>query len=86
VRRDDVLWRVAGEAVVLLRPDGGDADPLTVTRPGGAVWTALTEARSVEELTAAMAEQYEGDHDRIRSDLRALLAELEARRFVRRTA
>jgi hypothetical protein len=86
VRREDVLWRVVGDAVVLLRPDAEPRDPVTLTEPGGTVWKALAEPRSVAELAAAMAERYEGDPHRIRSDLQVLVEDLHEAGFVRRGA
>ena len=77
-KEDFMLQTVGGEK--LLVPLGSqvvDMNGLVVLNATGAcVWEALAEERSVEELAALVAEQFEVDGDRARADVQAFVDEI----------
>lgn len=81
VRRDDVLWRVAGDQLVLLPP--GDQDAVTVSGPGVAIWELLAEPSELDDLVAALTARYAEQPARIAADLRRLLRELNRCHVIR---
>ena len=74
VRRRDVGWRVALDALVLL--PAGRSDPVTVAGSAPAVWDLLAEPRSTRELADRLAERFGADAAMIEADLALLLPQL----------
>jgi Coenzyme PQQ synthesis protein D (PqqD) len=74
-RRADVLERRLPTGVLLLPVVGDDVTLLAGT--GGRLWSLLTEPRTTGELTAELARHYAGDANTIRTDVEAVVAELE---------
>jgi hypothetical protein len=83
-RRTDVLERRLLGGVLLLPVAGDDVTFLGGT--GGQMWGLLTERRSTSELADELALRYAGDASTIRSDIEAVLAELERGGLVAREA
>lgn len=81
-KRPNVLERRVADGILLLPVDGDDATLLGGT--GGQVWELLTEARSTDELTEALGRVYTAAPGSIRSDVAALLVELERDGLVER--
>ena len=73
-RRPDVFWRRSLDSVVVL-PAAAD-DVLTLAGTGVAVWELLEAWRSVEALTAILAEAYSADPAVVEPDVEALVSTL----------
>ena len=73
-RRDDILAQVAGDTVVLLTPDSGEY--FTLNEVGGRIWELADGTRSVEEIAAALIEEFEASLDEVRADALDLLEQL----------
>jgi hypothetical protein len=73
-RADGVLWREGEFGVVVL--GAGDAEAHTLSGTGRALWHALAEPVSPDELATALAREFGVDRDRIVADIAPVLAEL----------
>ncbi len=84
-RRPDVLAAELSEAeLVLLGPDSEryvGLDPVAAD-----VWAALSEPRTLDELTAVLAEQYDAPPERIAADVAPMLAQLVDEGLVERSS
>ena len=74
VRAPSVLWRRTFDRVILLGPDDDEVQTLLGT--GVDVWDLLSAPRSVESISAALAERFGADPHVVRSDLEDLLERL----------
>lgn len=75
-----VLWRSIG-AEVILAPRGR-TDFELLSGSGGAVWRALAEPRTFDDLVVSLAERFEVDRSTIEDDVRRLVDNLSARGLV----
>jgi hypothetical protein len=82
-RRRDVLWRQAGGVLVVADPVGHDA-PRSLVGPGAAVWVALDEPGSIDEITALLADVFSADEATVRATVLEVLDALEGSGFVER--
>jgi Coenzyme PQQ synthesis protein D (PqqD) len=74
-RRDErTLSRSAPDLVVLLGPDGGD--PIALRGTGVALWHALDQPQSTDELAILLAGEFDASPEAVRSDIDPLLAQL----------
>jgi len=75
-RRDErTLWRVGpGSVVVVLGPH--DATPRSLRDTGAALWAALDRPRSVHEVAARLAAEFDADPDVVRRDVEPVVAQL----------
>ena len=81
-RRVDVLQRRVDDVWVLLAVEGDD--PVLLEGTGAAVWELLAEPCSLSTMVDAFATATDGAPGRIRADLQAFLADLEAQDLVER--
>ncbi|HKP21076.1 MAG TPA: PqqD family protein [Thermoleophilaceae bacterium] len=79
-RREDVLAQAAGDTVILLTPDSGEY--FTLNEVGGRIWELADGSRSVAEIAAALADEYEAPLKEIQVDTLDVLAELAEERLV----
>src|SRR5690348_9445435 len=79
-RRDDVLTQVAGDTVVLLTADTGEY--YTLNEVGGRIWNLADGTRSVVEIAAIVADDYEESADVVEADALELLDELANERLI----
>ena len=77
--KDQVSCELAGEAVILSLQDGVyyGLNPI-----GARIWELIQEPRTVEEIAAHLAREYEVDRPRCEQDLHTLLRELASRRLI----
>ena len=76
-RNPDVLQQELDGEVLLLLPEGSEV--IHLNDSASALWFALDEPRTLDEVVALLAESYATDPDVVRADLLALLPELQAR-------
>ena len=79
-RRDDVLAQAAGDTVILLTPDSGEY--FTLNEVGGRIWELSDGSRTVTEIVALLAEEYEAPPDEIQTDALDVLSQLAQERLV----
>lgn len=77
LRQQDLTWHVAGEDIVVL--DLGGSVYLKVNGSGRVLWELLTEARTEEDLTAALVDRYGIDESLAAADVAGFLADLRQR-------
>ena len=75
-----VLWRSVGAEVILADRERTDFELLSGS--GGAVWRALVEPRTFDDLVGSLAEGFEVDRGAIEDDVRRLVDNLSARGLV----
>lgn len=80
VRSDEVLWRRASGAVVLLALHG--AEPFELAGTGLALWDVLARPTTIDEASAVLATGFGASVDQVAGDIRPILAELVRRRVV----
>ena len=80
VRRSDILAQAAGETVILLTPDSGEY--FTLNEVGGRIWDLADGSRTVTEIAAALADEYDAPAEEIRADALELLGELAGERLL----
>ena len=79
-RRSDVLAQAAGDTVILLTPDSGEY--FTLNEVGGRIWELADGSRSVTEIAALLAQEYEAPVEEIQSDALDVLGALADERLV----
>ena len=79
-RRGDVLSKEAGDTVVLLTPDSGEY--FTLNEVGGRIWELADGTRSVSEIAAVLAQEYEAPADEIETDTLEVLGELAGEKLL----
>jgi len=74
-RADHVIWEVTGSRAVLLDPDGSEL--ITLNPVGTIIWDAI-DGLPPDAITDLVHPQFDGvTRDRLESDVRAFLGELE---------
>lgn len=81
-RHPAALWRRSADQVIVL-PVQGD-DPVVLSPTGAAIWDALGDPRTVDELTAVLKATFDGERQQIRADLVPFLEQLERQGMVTR--
>ena len=76
-RRERVLWRQSGDAVVLLPADGSQV--FTLEGSGVDLWYQLSEPIAIDEAADALAEAYGTTSDQVAADIAPVLEELSRR-------
>ena len=76
-RNPDVLQQDLDGEVLLLLPEGSEV--LRLNDSASALWRALDEPRTLDEVAALLAETYAADLGVVVADLLALLPDLQAR-------
>ena len=76
-RNPAVLQQDLDGEVLLRLPQGSEV--LHLNDSASALWRALDEPRTLDEIAALLAETYAIDPDVVRADVLALLPELQAR-------
>lgn len=71
-RAPATLWRSGPFGRVILAP--GDIEPVACTGTAAAVWDALAEPVTLEELAATLAAAFGTDVDTVTADIGPLLA------------
>jgi hypothetical protein len=79
-RAPQVLWRSVGVEVILADRRRSDFELLSGS--GGAVWRALSEPRTLEDLVETLAAEHGVEPASIEGDVRQLVGTLSARGFV----
>lgn len=79
-RTDAVPWKQLDDTVVVLDLITGDFFELDEI--GARIWLALDGTRSLRELAADLAREYEASADQIRSDVIAFVADLHTRALI----
>ena len=80
VRRADVLWRRAGDRVLIRRP--GNDDVLVLAATGAALWEALAFERTAGAVAATLAEAHGAAVDVVAADVQQALADLVEQQVV----
>lgn len=80
VRRADVLWRRAGDRILIRRL--GDDDLLVLAETGAELWEAMHTERTVEAIVVSLADAHTVAIDVVSSDVQTAVAELIAERVV----
>jgi hypothetical protein len=76
-RRERVLWRRSGDAVVLLPADGSQV--FTLEGSGVDLWHLLSKPIALDEAADALAEAYGTTSDQVAADIAPVLEELSRR-------
>lgn len=77
----EVVWTKLGEEVAILNSETGTyfgLDPV-----GSRIWCLMADGCPIDEVVAKLLTEYEVDEERVRKDLRDLIAELEQRSLVK---
>jgi hypothetical protein len=82
-RADEILVQQAGGSHVLLDPESGEY--YTLNEVGARIWALADGSRTVEEIAATLAAEYDAPDKAIRTDVLAVLGELERERLVGET-
>lgn len=82
-RADEILEQQAGGSHVLLNPESGEY--FTLNEVGVRIWALADGSRTVEEIAATIVAEYDAPDEAIRTDVLALLGELEQERLVGET-
>lgn len=82
-RREGVLWRRSGDALVLLVPDADDL--VTLSSTGQALWEALAEPADLTQVAKSLSALYGIDADTVAADIEPFLVDLERRHVVARS-
>jgi hypothetical protein len=77
LRQDALAWRRVGDAVVVL--DIRASIYMGVNRTGAALWSALAEGATRQQLLAVALERFDVDPVRAATDIDSLLADLAGR-------
>ena len=77
--KDQVSSEIGGEAVILHL---GSGTYYGLDEVGNRIWDMIQEPRSVEEVRAAISEEYEVDPDRCEEDIILLLRQLADERLI----
>jgi hypothetical protein len=75
-----VVSAVHGTRTVLLDPRRGRYYGLDEV--GGRVWALATDRLSISEIVERLADEYEVDRDRLESDVRSLVDDLQSKRLL----
>lgn len=79
-RNERVVSRRAEETVILLDPASGEY--FTLDDVGGRIWELCDGSRTVDQIAAVLADEYDAPVDRIRADALELLTELRESQLV----
>ena len=79
-RRERVLWRRSGDAVVLLPADGSQV--FTLEGSGVDLWQLLAEPIALDEAARALADVYGTTSDEVAADIAPVLEELSRREVI----
>ena len=80
VRRADVLWRRAGDRVLIRRI--GNDNLLVLAGTGAELWATIDGERTVGAIAASLAEAHGVAIDVVSADVQAAIAELVAEQVV----
>lgn len=80
-RGDQIIWRRGDDGVVVLNPNDGQY--FSLDDIGGRIWEQCEGERSVAEIAAALAQEYDAPPSVIQGDALELLDELAAEGLVR---
>jgi hypothetical protein len=76
-RAGGILFEVLDDRAMLVSADGSEL--LTLNPVGSAIWAALADEQDAASLTALLAQRHPRvERDRLRRDVDAFIAELEA--------
>jgi pyrroloquinoline quinone biosynthesis protein D len=75
LRDERVVWRRGDEGVVILNPNDGQY--FSLDEVGGRIWELCEGDRSVADIAAAVAAEYDAEADVVAADALELLAELK---------
>jgi Coenzyme PQQ synthesis protein D (PqqD) len=81
---EDVVWRDLDDEVVIL--DIVSNQYFGLNGAGGAMWRLLAGHGSVDEIVARLAEQFDAGAEQLRTDLEALIKDLEGKGLLKITA
>jgi hypothetical protein len=79
-RSTATLWRSVGSETLLTASGRQEVDSLSETAT--AVWDLLARPRTLDDVVRRLAERYGTPSDTVERDVRALLEQLIARRWV----
>ena len=76
----DILSRVVDNEAVLVLPDKGKVKVLNEV--GAAVWQLIDGKRNIQQISAEISEQFEGDKQAIEVDILRFITELIDREII----
>jgi len=79
-RQEGVLWRRAGDAVVLLPADGRQV--LTLEGSGVDLWHLLEQPMALDEVVRLLADAYGASTEQVQADIGPVLEELTRKAVV----
>lgn len=79
-RRPDAITAEVGDESVILDGERGDFLQLNVT--GARIWALLEQPRTIGEVCAELATQHDAPPERIRADVVAFVAAIDARGLI----
>lgn len=80
MRNNRVVFSRAGDSALLLDPTSGYY--FSLSEVGARIWDLCDGSRTFDEVTAALAEEYDAPSDVIETDARILVGELAAEGLV----
>ena len=83
LRRDGLIWRRAGDDLIVLDLDSSQY--LSANDSAAAVWEALADGASREELVALLCRRFEVEEDVARADVDHLLQSLRSEGLIEET-
>ncbi|MBI5788251.1 MAG: PqqD family protein [Candidatus Schekmanbacteria bacterium] len=81
---ETVLWRKDGNQVVLFDEERGE--PYLLNETASRIWELCSNSMPVNEITAALMAEFEGDQQVIKTDTLTLLTLLEKKGLLRFSA
>jgi hypothetical protein len=77
LRREGVLWQEVADQVVVL--DAGRSHYLAVNATGAALWQALADGCTTDQLAEILVERYGIEKDQADADVNRFVADLDSR-------
>ena len=74
-RRKDIPWRIIDKEALVVNPKTSVIFPLNNT--SCRIWQLIDGARSAEDLTKAMLEEFDIDEETLRFDVKNFISQLE---------
>lgn len=80
MKREDIIWRIVDNEVLLLDTCSGDY--FCLNESGAKIWTLLNENKTVAETAQIISDEYNIDFEEAKSDVQELLETLKESRLV----
>jgi coenzyme PQQ biosynthesis protein PqqD len=79
-RSDRIVSRRGDDVVILLDPVSGEY--FTLDDVGGRIWELCDGSTSIDQIVAAIAEEYDASAEQVRTDVDELLSELRGSKLL----